>query len=248
MIPPFAVSAKAELLVMEIVIIIKSMKMKHLSSIAALSILSGAMTQAHAAISLFEGQSNVDGTITNLTTSLSFDAVKGLGTISFTITGSGSHYVSLFVDHEIDESINTFFNEFGSFSGTPAAGQTWEIDEPGYLFGDIFTNFTAGSLDGSNGVDGVPPNLPDDVSMALGWGFTLAAGETALVNYTLSETAPTSGFYLTQTDPDSQKSLYFSSTNSIRGGGTSVPDGGSTLAMLGVSFALMGVALRRKLA
>ena len=82
--------------------------------------------------------------------------------------------------------------------------------------------------------------------MALGWGFTLAAGETATVKFTLSETAPTGGFFLTQTDPNSQKSLYFSSTNTIRGGSTSVPDGGSTLAMLGVSFALMGAALRRK--
>ena len=219
-----------------------NMKTRYLPLIAGMAMLSAAMTKANAAISLFEAGSNVDGAISNITLSPSFD-VQGLGVVSFTVTGSGSHYVSLFVDHEIDELANTYFNEFGTFSGTPAAGQTWEIDEPGYTYGDIYSNFTAGSLDETNGV---PSGTPDDVSMALGWGFTLAAGETATVKFTLSETAPTGGFFLTQTDPNSQQSLYFSSTNTIRGGSTSVPDGGSTLAMLGVSFALMGAALRRK--
>ena len=30
-----------------------------------------------------------------------------------TIAGAGLHNVDLFVDHEIDEAVNSFFNEYG---------------------------------------------------------------------------------------------------------------------------------------
>ena len=75
------------------------------------------------------------------------------------------HNILVFLDIEIDELVNTFFNEFGSVVGAPGAGLSWEIDEPGYVFGDIYTNFVAGALDGTNGV---PSGSPDDVSFALG--------------------------------------------------------------------------------
>jgi len=68
-----------------------------------------------------------------------FNYTTGLGVLSITLTGSGAHYVGLFVDHEIDEPLNTFFNENGNVGGTGAAGQSWEIDEPGYVFGNIFS-------------------------------------------------------------------------------------------------------------
>jgi len=90
-------------------------------------------------------------------------------------------------------------------AGVAAAGQTWEIDEPGYVFGDIYAHWLAGGLDGANGV---PAASPDDVSFALAWGFGLFPGS---VSFLVSETAPSSGFYLSQTDPDSGPSLYFSS-------------------------------------
>jgi len=51
---------------------------------------------------------------------------------------SGVQFFS-FLDAEIDEPINTFFNEFGGMSGTAGAGSvdsdpdSWEIDEPGLL-------------------------------------------------------------------------------------------------------------------
>jgi hypothetical protein len=171
-----------------------------------------------------------------------FNTVTGLGTISFTFSGVGLHYVSLFVDHEIDESTNTFFNEYGSSSGTQQAGQSWEIDEPGWgvngggYVGDIFTNFTSGSLDGSNGVSSSALN---DVSMAMGWNFSLNAGDMAGIDFVLSDTAPASGFYLAQTDPDSAASVYLSSKLAIRPAGQQVPEPASwallALALLAMS-------------
>ena len=57
--------------------------------------------------------------------------------------------------------------------------------EPGFLFGDIYTNVINGTLDNTNGV---PSALPDDVSFALGHqcytygGKALSGGVNAVVN------------------------------------------------------------------
>jgi len=65
---------------------------------------------------------------------------------------------------------------------------------------------TSGKLDNTNAV---PIGLEDDVSLAMGWDFTLLNGQTALASLTLSEGIP-SGFYLGQHDPCG--SHYFSSS------------------------------------
>lgn len=209
-------------------------------------------------ISLAEYAFNIDGAVSDYLPPASppaappggvnlaaFDTTTGLGTVSIRVSGAGSHHVGLFLDHEIDEAFNTFFNEYGGTSGSPSAGQSWEIDEPGFRLanpGDIFANFGTGSLDGGNGV---PATAPDDVSMAMAWDFLLGAGETATVRFLLSDTAPGSGFYLAQTDPDSQLSVYFSSAFSIQTDGQQLPEPAS-MALAGL--ALLGSWAARRLA
>jgi hypothetical protein len=226
--------------------------MRHLKRWIPLGVLALAVgsTAARAAeVTLFERDFNIDGVVTSgappAGVNLSgFDAATGLGTVTVQLSGAGNRYVSVFADHEIDETINTFFNEVGSASGTAAAGQSWEIDEPGYAFGDIYTHFTAGALDNSSGV---PPGSPDDVSMAMAWSFVLQADEVATVSYLFSATAPTGGFYLTQSDPDSGASVYLSSRLSILSGGGQVPEPGSG-ALVGLSLAALALSQRRRAA
>lgn len=104
-----------------------------------------------------------------------------------------------FLDAEIDEAINTFFNEYGEVEGTPAAIQGWEIDEPGYAFGDVYDNAFAALLDGQNGV---PVGAPDDVSMALSFAVgPLAPGQAARFELLISEDGDAlGGFLLRQRD------------------------------------------------
>jgi len=97
----------------------------------------------------------------------------------------------VFLDAEIDEGANSFFNESGrleAVNGNGAADRlpdSWEIDEPGFLFGDIFDNLRAGALDNSNAV---PVGFEDDVSLALGWELgSLAEGDSWTASITLSQ-------------------------------------------------------------
>jgi hypothetical protein len=196
-----------------------------------------------ATIDLFEYGFNIDGTFSDLIPDGDptpggimlggFNSTTGLGTIQFSISGAGSHYFSTYYDHEIDETINTFFNEMGSKSGTPGSGQSWEIDEP--ASGDIFRNFLDGILDNSVGL-----SSPEDVAMALGWKFNLGAFDTAKITLLTSDTAPTSGFYLEQNDPDSQASIYLSGSLSIvtrNPNPNGVPDQGGSIALLALGLA-----------
>lgn len=200
---------------------------------------------------LYDYAFNVDGTVTAGTpgsvdpTVLGLDA-SGLGTMTFTFSSAGSHNFVSFFDFEIDEPNNTFFNEYGSTGGTLAAGQSWEIDEPGYVFGDIYDNMLAGSLDNTNAVSA---GDEDDVSFAMGWSFLLEADETATLTLTLSDILDTTGFYLQHTDDevgpnfDQSESVYFWSTLSIAS--TSVPEP-SAFALMGIGLLGVGLARRRK--
>lgn len=210
-------------------------KRKLIPSLAAIAFCFGVSTTANASIALEEYAINIDGTITGAAPGLGdpiplgLDA-QGLGTLTFNITGTGSHSFDAFFDYEITETGNTFFNETGSSNGIPATdpggNQSWEIDEPGFVDGDIFENFQAGTLDNEIGTS-IYGNttFPDDVSMALGWDFNLLDGDTATIMLMLSTTQPTSGFYLAHSDPgilpgtginaSDPTTIYFSSTLGI---------------------------------
>jgi hypothetical protein len=196
-----------------------------------------------AAVTLAEYAFNIDGVAPAAPGGLggSFDYSTGLGTITLSVTGAGNHYVGLFLDHDIDDQINTFFNEYGDVTNSPDARLSWEIDEPGWVFGDIYTHFVASALDGSNGV---PSTGPDDVSLALAWSFNLGAGDTAYISFAASQTAPGGGFYLTQTDPNSQSSVYLASGLRIANGGTQVPEPAS-MALVAVGLMAAWQARRK---
>ncbi|MFN0068112.1 MAG: hypothetical protein ACKVYV_10800 [Limisphaerales bacterium] len=199
-------------------------------------------------VSLVEYRVNRDGALgTTLPAGSTFDPATGLGALTLTFDTAGPHYGGLFVDHELSEALNTFFNETGATSaGALPAGLSYEIDEPDLVTGNIYANFAANTLD--NGVGTPNTVFPDDVSMALMWNIVLAAGETAAVEFVVSEN-PLAGFYLIHTDPDSQEALYFGSTLTIRASpnpsGGEIPEPGTVAAGLAFAALAAGCTVRR---
>jgi hypothetical protein len=173
-----------------------------------------------------------------------FDWIEGTGMLSISYgTGTaGDCYIGAFFDHEMDEPINTFFNEYGDAVGAPAANQDWEIDEPGWVMGDIFYNFEDAALDNTNTI---PASAPDDVSMALGWRFSLESYQTAVINFYVSELLPDNPFYLAHTDPDSDDTIYFYSDIEITGEAAPVPEP-ATMTLLGIGLLGLARFQRRK--
>lgn len=113
--------------------------------------------------------------------SLSADATDLTLSYSFTNnTGMALEDVTFlsFLDAQIDEPVNGFFNEFAVEAGMLGVERSFEVDEPGFMFGDIFANLLRGSLDGFNAL---PPGSPDNVSMALSFGWQEAGGAASVL-------------------------------------------------------------------
>src|SRR5262249_2277831 len=143
---------------------------------------------------------------------------NNLGTFGWKITNNTSATLSNvsffgFLDADIDRTANTFFNEYGTFvslalpPGAPngsIAPVSWQIDEPGFVFGKIINDLTAGSLRNQNLV---PSTAPDDVSFALGFLSLgdLKPGDMLTVTFVISQTNIGG---LQQTDPDSKQTFY----------------------------------------
>ena len=149
---------------------------------------------------------------------------NNLGTLgwSFTnTTGSALLNVSFFgfLDADIDRNLNTFFNEYGvlvdlslpaSAPGGAIGATSWQIDEPGFVFGTILNDLAAGSLQNANFVSSA---TPDDVSLALGFVIgNLAPGQTANLTLRLSLTSIGG---LQQFDPDSNSGFFLNGYSTI---------------------------------
>jgi hypothetical protein len=153
--------------------------------------------------------------------SSAFDFSTGLGTLvwSFTPGVAGAYFFDGFLDHNLHAP---FYNEFGAANGSAGAGVSWQIDEPGFgdgnRLGTIFDNAMANAFDNTNHVPGAASNFlndcggngggapeatcNNDVSLAMGFNFVLAAGQQVVITLATSTVRPGGGFFLEQSDPD----------------------------------------------
>lgn len=77
-----------------------------------------------------------------------------------------------YLDAEIDPDLNSSYNESGRLVSVDGLGSgdtgadSWEIDEPGFLFGDIYEHLFIGALDNTNPISAGNEN---DLALALGF-------------------------------------------------------------------------------
>ncbi len=172
---------------------------------------------------------------------------NNVGTFGWTFTNTTASTLSntlflAFLDADIDRDLNTFFNEYGEFIGLslpPGApggaigAFSWEIDEPGFVFGDIVTNLEQGALDNTNDV---PSSAPDDVSLALGFSIgSLAPGQRAHLTLQIS---PDNIAGLHQVDPDSNVGFYFNGFAMVDPLTTQTPEPGGWILVISGAAAL----------
>jgi len=217
---------------------------------------------ALADITLQENLLNVNGTQYYDTFSVpglnvgGFNQTTGLGTLVLTFNpGPGTYYVDAYFDLELGVP---FFNEYGGVSGSAAAGQSWQIDDP--IYGTIYANTQGNTLDNTNHIPGTADNFlgtcsgsdcNGDVSWAMGFAFTLGAQQEEVITLNILQTAP-NGFYLEQihpVDPNNATEVdaYFSGTAVTQPIMTGTPEPGTWILLITGALVLLLAGFRSRL-
>jgi hypothetical protein len=158
-----------------------------------------------------------------------------------------------FLDADIDESLNSLFNEYAEVLGAPGGGggdadpDSWEIDEPGYcipgfICGNVYDNlFDLGTLEDTNSV---PAGSEDDVSMALGFLLgPLGPSASVSIRVFISEDLDSIGtLRLLHKDANSLGQVITMSGQVV---GAQVPEP-STLFLLGAGLTALATVRRRR--
>lgn len=103
---------------------------------------------------------------------------------------------AVYLDADINQDANTWFNERGEAIVAAGGATSWEIDEPGFgssYVGDIYGNYQNGTFD--NTVFGGQTDMVEDVSLGLAFDFgNLGAGDQLLLQILISESFIGSGW------------------------------------------------------
>jgi hypothetical protein len=176
-----------------------------------------------------------------------------LGSATVTLS-EGNNFVGFYADYDVDFPTFGSFDDFGAVTIVPPpANWSFEFADPNAsnIFSDFQSLDNSTPLPGSNtvGVPSGPPANCCDVSWALGLtNIVVDAGGSATVTFTVSTVAPTSGFYMVQTNTDTHDSIYLSAlvnTNPGTGNGNTPEPSTFAMGLGAVGLAMMMARKRR---
>jgi hypothetical protein len=151
--------------------------------------------------------SNVDASAFDLTLNSPPGTPNTLGTLRVTLGPGNSQFAIAYFDYDVNWSASAGFQEYGSVHGTPPPGVTFEMDDPSSSA--IFGDFLGHALTNLNNVPvgSAPPCC--DVSWAIGLdGINVPNGSSETLLFSVTNSAPSSGFYLAETNRLTNESLY----------------------------------------
>jgi hypothetical protein len=170
-------------------------------------------------------------------------ASNTLGSFTVTLAAGSGQYVAFYADYDVDYNAYGSFADSGLTVGSQPANASYELGDPNSS--NIFNDFAGNSLANTNsvGTPSKPPAECCDVAFALAFGNLNIAAGGGSVTFAITSAAPTSGFYIEQTNEYTGDSIFLQGSVNL---GTSGGGGGSTTpepptSVLGLS--LIGVAL-----
>jgi hypothetical protein len=179
-----------------------------------------------------------------------------LGSVVVNLATGNDQYAVFYADYDLDFATYGSFDDSASTNGSLPAGYSYSINDPNATdsslpFGvTLFDQFYNNALDDTNyvGTASGPPDQCCDAAFALGLGdLNVAAGGSGTVTFTVSTTAPASGFYIQQTNATAGDSIYLSAVADIEGPvGTTTPEPSTFILGLGALGMALAVATRRK--
>ena len=175
-------------------------------------------------------------------------AANNLGSITFTLSAGANQFVLMYMDYDLNYNAvgGGSYNDTGSAKNALPANESYELNDPNTS--SIFSDFATNTLSNTNSVGvGVAPGVCCDVSWALGLDLNVAANTKDLVTFSVSTTAPASGFYLKQTNSlDPTQNIYMQALVTVQqtgGGGGATPEPASYVLIAG---GLAGAFLLRR--
>jgi len=199
------------------------------------------------------GSSNPAVDLSGFDTSL---VPNSLGVATITLGPGSNQYVGLYADYDIDYADYLSYNDNASTTNAlDSPDQSYSIGNPnvyngisspsGYTLFDAFAN---DALDDSNTAGTPNSGLPQCCDIAFAMAFSninVALGGSAIITFDVSFTAPSGGFYVTQSSNDpTQPSIYLSGDVDLIGG-SSTPEP-STFLLTAGALAVAGFLARRR--
>lgn len=162
-----------------------------------------------------------------------------LGTVTVTLGPGLGQFVAFYADYDVDFATYGSFDDYASTGGAQPLGWSYSVNDPGATDGTLpwglvlFDQFYNNVLDNTNHQPAFsgPPTECCDVAFALSMGsIDVLAGGSATATFVIGTTAPTSGFYIQQTNADTNDSIYLQGGVVVNNPVSGVPEP-STLAL-----------------